>query len=123
MYTQYPQYPAAASQSRDDKLSKTVKDPLLGVVRWLKRRNPTEKLVLLGITAIVVRAPPPPPQLPEYSPILPYCRCLSIAYFRENILKPVDNVCENKIFHALLLREARWVAMQTFILASTTPIN
>lgn len=61
MYTQYPQYPAVAAQSRDDKLSKSVKDPLVALVRWLKRRNPTEKMVLIGLSAIVVRAEPCPP--------------------------------------------------------------
>ena len=60
-YPQYPQYPAVAAQSRDDKLSKSVKDPLLALVRWLKRRNPTEKMVLIGLSAVVVRVGPCPP--------------------------------------------------------------
>ena len=59
MYTQYPQYPTAPS-ARDDKLAKTVKDPLVAIVRWLKRRNPKEKLALGGLAALVVCVSPSP---------------------------------------------------------------
>ena len=52
----YPQsYP---SVSREDKLGKKLlTDPLLNAVRWLKRRNPKEKLILGGVGALVVRTP------------------------------------------------------------------
>jgi len=54
----YPQsYP---SVSREDKLGKKLlTDPLLNAVRWLKRRNPKEKLILGGVGALVVRTPTP----------------------------------------------------------------
>ena len=52
----YPQsYP---SVTREDKLGKKLlTDPLLNAVRWLKRRNPKEKLILGGVGALVVRTP------------------------------------------------------------------
>ena len=54
--TSYPQsYP---SVTREDKLGKKLlTDPLLNAVRWLKRRNPKEKLILGGAAALVVRTP------------------------------------------------------------------
>ena len=65
--TSYPQsYP---SVSREDKLGKKLlTDPLLNAVRWLKRRNSKEKLILGGVAALVVRTPSP--ELPEDAQLL-----------------------------------------------------
>lgn len=53
MYSNYPtsSYPTGGLD-REDKLAK-VKDPLLAIVRWLKHRNPREKLLLSAGAAIL----------------------------------------------------------------------
>jgi ER lumen protein retaining receptor len=55
MYSNYPQYPTGGiggHDKPDDKLSK-VRDPLLAIVKWVKRRSPREKLILSGAGAIL----------------------------------------------------------------------
>lgn len=39
----------------DDNLKQRIKDPLLAVVRWMKKRSPREKMVLMGMAAVMVR--------------------------------------------------------------------
>lgn len=46
----------SANHGADDKLSKVVKDPLVGLVKWIKTRSPKEKL-LMGCLAGVVVSP------------------------------------------------------------------
>jgi type II secretory pathway component PulM len=49
-------YPGSYDTQQDSsaKLKERVKDPLLAVVRWVKRRSPREKLILLGACAVLV---------------------------------------------------------------------
>eukprot|EP00208_Stichococcus_sp_RCC1054_P002612 CAMPEP_0206148798 /NCGR_PEP_ID=MMETSP1473-20131121/37440_1 /ASSEMBLY_ACC=CAM_ASM_001109 /TAXON_ID=1461547 /ORGANISM="Stichococcus sp, Strain RCC1054" /LENGTH=290 /DNA_ID=CAMNT_0053546221 /DNA_START=877 /DNA_END=1749 /DNA_ORIENTATION=- len=37
----------------DDNLKQRIKDPLLAVVRWMKKRSPREKMVLMGMAAVM----------------------------------------------------------------------
>jgi hypothetical protein len=49
-------YPGSYDTHQDSsgKLKERVKDPLLAVVRWVKRRSPREKLILMGACAVLV---------------------------------------------------------------------
>jgi ER lumen protein retaining receptor len=48
-------YPGSYDTHQDSsgKLKERVKDPLLAVVRWVKRRSPREKLILMGACAVL----------------------------------------------------------------------
>lgn len=52
MYNQ--SYENDYGQREDDNLKQRIKDPLLAVVRWLKKRSPREKMMLMGIGAVLV---------------------------------------------------------------------
>jgi hypothetical protein len=50
-----PTYPTQpADYSKEDKLSKKVRDPILAVVAWVQKRNPKEKGILLGVAGLLV---------------------------------------------------------------------
>lgn len=42
------------TQDSSAKLKERVKDPVLAVARWVKRRSPREKLILMGACAVLV---------------------------------------------------------------------